>query len=105
MKKYFIRCLILHFSICAAYFLATSYEFVATKQPDPIGIGIQQLLCIFLQVIITLGYFMVIPWRGPDRKQYNTKILINIGAIVLAVAVIGSIDELLSDKLWSLHDR
>lgn len=105
MKRYFVRCSILHLAISALYFFATSYEFVVTKQPNPIGVGIQQFLCIFFHVIGTIAYFMIIPWKSGNKKLYNRKLLLNIGAIVLAVAIMATIDAQLSNKLWSLHDR
>jgi heme/copper-type cytochrome/quinol oxidase subunit 4 len=105
MRKYFIRCFVLHLTICTIYFFVTDLEFVVTKQPDPVGIGLQQLICTVLQLMITIGYFMFLPWNAANRRQNNARIFTNIGAIVLAVAILASIDSALGNTLWSLHDH
>lgn len=103
MKVYSIKTFFLHLAIAATYLAFTSSLFVVRRDPNPIGAGLQQWLCIFLHVTITLFVMLTFSGRTADKKGAAQKLLLHIAAIVLAIAPYSLFSNPIWNWLWSLR--
>jgi hypothetical protein len=102
MKSFSIKTLLLHFVIATIYVATTSYFFVIAKDPDPVGTGVRQWLCVFLHFFVTL--LITIPSKKTvDNSVGWTKTLLHLTFIILIVAVYLLFSSLLWQWLWRLR--
>jgi hypothetical protein len=103
MSTYSLKVLFLHSGIALAYFAVTDFLFVVAKDPNPIGTGLQQWLCIFLHFTITLFVMLTFLGRAADKRLAIKKVLIHTAAIVLVISVSLFLSNPVWDWLWSLR--
>lgn len=96
MNAYTIRVLIMHLVIASIYLSITSYLFVISKQPDPIGAGLRQWFFMVTHLSITIIVFLILLGRATNKQLVKKKFLIN--CLVISSIIIISI--LFSDPLW-----
>lgn len=96
MQLYALKVFFLHLIVATVYLTAICYEFVIEKDPNPIGAGLKQWVCIFLHLMITL-IIMAIVWnKANDKNIARKKFFVHF----LAVLFIISASLLISDPLW-----
>jgi hypothetical protein len=103
MKAYSLKTFLLHGAIVTIYFAVTSYLFVVGKDPNPIGAGLQQWLCVFLHVTITLFVMLTLLGKATDKKLATRKVVLHTVAIILAVSLYLLFSNPIWDWLWSLR--
>jgi hypothetical protein len=101
MKVYSVKTLLLHFAIASSYIAATSYLFVISKFPNPVGTGLRQWFFVFLHFTITLLIMLSFLSKATDKRKATLKLLLHLGAILLAVLALFLLSESLSEWLWS----
>lgn len=98
-----LKTFLLHLVIAATYIAFTSYLFVVRRDPNPIGTGLQQWLCIFLHVTVTLFFMLTLVAKAADKKLAAQKLLIHIAAIILAIAPYSLFSNPIWHWIWSLR--
>jgi hypothetical protein len=101
MKVYSIKTLLLHFAIASFYIAATSYLFVISKFPNPIGTGLRQWFCVFLHLTITLFIMLTYLGKAKDKRNATLKLFLHLGAIALVLLAWFIFDDPLSKWLWN----
>ena len=101
MKLYSIKTLLLHFAIATTYVATTSYFFVIAKDPDPIGTGLRQWMCIFLHFNVTLYILLTFLGKATNRKEARKKLWLHLAAVVLIVSLLLLFSNPLWEWLWS----
>jgi hypothetical protein len=96
MKVYSIKTLLLHLTIAFAYVSTTSYFFVIANQPNPVGTGLQQWLCIFLHLTVTLFMMLSFVGKATDKRDAKIKFCLHLASIVLIISTL----LLFSNPLW-----
>lgn len=96
MNAYTIRILILHLIIASIYLSITSYMFVISKQPDPVGAGLRQWFFMVMHLIITIIVFLILLGKTTNKRLVKRKFLIN--CLVITFIIIISI--LFSNPFW-----
>lgn len=103
MKKLLVKIFSLHLLVISIYLFVTSYLFITSKDPNPIGIGLLQWILFFLHLMITLLFCLFIPAKGKDKKYENQILVINISAIILWIGVYFILSLKIWELLWSLR--
>lgn len=103
MKNKIVTILILHLAIIVFYISITSYFFVVSKDPNPIGSGFQQVLLIILHVGITFFTCAFIWANSKDKKNARRVFIINICAVIFWVVVYITLSEKIDGYLWTLR--
>jgi hypothetical protein len=101
--NYVVKVLTLHLFIVLLYVTITSYEFVADKFPNPIGIGLKQWLYVTLHLLATITITAIIWRRSANKRTGRNKFMLNIGAIILWIGILLIFSNALSRWLWSLR--
>jgi len=103
MTKWVFKSIGLHLAIAVLYLGLTSYEFVASSYPNPMGVGIQQWLLIFAHIGLTGLVWLIIKHYAKNRKLIRKKmaiqLLIIVGIILLYLCLSGFVDS----WLWSFR--
>lgn len=103
MKAYSLKTLVLHLAIAVTYLTVTSYLFVIDRDPNPIGTGLQQGLCFFLHLVITLFIMLTYLGRSTDKKGAGKKVLLHTAAIILVAALYTLFSSPVWEWLWSIR--
>jgi hypothetical protein len=102
MAKYILKMTGVHLFVMLLYLTATSYEFVASPQPNPVGIGIQQWLLFIIQLVATAIIFGLLPSKM-DRSNSSKRLKYNISIVVVLFIFYLLLDNKISSWLWSLR--
>jgi len=103
MKLYTLKVFILHLSIIITYLAVTSYLFVVAKDPDPIGTGLKQWVCMILHLIITL-FIMKTRWsKSSDKNLAKKKFWVNFVIIIVLIITNLQLSNFLWEWLWSIR--
>lgn len=102
-QQYIIRSIVLHTIIFSTYMAITSYEFVVAKDPEPIGTGLRQWLCIFFHIAITMMIITGSRSKAKNRKISYKSLLIHLLIIILIISVYNLFESPLTRWLWDLR--
>jgi len=101
--NYSVKVFTLHLIIVLLYLGITSYAFVVAKDHNPIGVGLQQWLCILLHLLITITVMAMLWAKNTNKRAGRNKFLLNIGAIVLWIGITLVFSNAIWHWLWSLR--
>ncbi len=101
MKMYSIKALLLHLTLVCTYIAATSYFFGIAKDPNPVGTGLQQWLCIFLHGIVTLFIMLLFVGKATNKRNARVKLYVHLAAIGLIVSTLLLFSQPLWEWLWN----
>ena len=91
--------------VSVAYLLITSILFVQRKQPDPIGIGILQWVCIAIHIIILIITFSILALKSPRVKHIGKSILYSALGLLTPLTIYLLLSEPIWKVLWNLRDN
>ena len=96
--------LLVNLAVAVSYLLVTSLMFVYKKQPDPIGIGTWQWVCIVIHlVLILLTYLMIgIFKKQPKGSRYLFPYA--LAGFIIPIIIYFALIEPIWDTLWSMRD-
>jgi len=103
INYYNVKVFTLHLCIALLYLGITSFEFVVRKDPNPVGVGLQQWLCIVLHILATVTIMAILWTRNTNKRAGRNKFMLNIGAIVLWVGILLIFSNAIWNWLWSLR--
>jgi hypothetical protein len=105
MKYYWLKIFIVHILIATVYFGVTGYMFIHSKAPNPIGIGLQQWVCMILHLIITTVVMLLLSSKAIDKKIARTKIIANLIVVLLIIIVSAVLSNTFWHWLWELREN
>jgi len=94
--KFPLKQFLIHLLAALFYLGITSYWFVMGRDPNPIGIGFQQDICMLLHLIIAI----VIPIRSKYLKRSRTVNFLIVLAIIILYLLLSN---WIWNWLWSLR--
>lgn len=103
MKPFIFSVTMIHLVIVTLYVGLTSYIFVISKPPNPIGAGIVQWICIILHFLLTPIVAWLLLRKRDTGNVLTTKVLVNVFAVIFWVALFLSVSVALGRWLWSLR--
>jgi hypothetical protein len=103
MKSFILKVATIHLVIVVLYVSSTSFIFVVSAPANPIGMGLQQWLCIILHFLLTPWISWILLKRSNSGNILTTKILINVLTVIFWVIVFICFSSTLGKWLWRLR--
>ncbi len=103
MKNKILSILSIHLIILATYIGITGWMFIKYREPDPIGTGLQQLLCMIVHFILTAIICIVIRMNAAEKKAATISLFLNLGAVVFSMIMYLLLSNILSNFFWSMR--
>jgi hypothetical protein len=104
MGIYSLRVLGIHLTITLAYQAYFCYKFVVGRHPNPIGIGLFIVLCMFVHFFTALIVSMNNMSKADDRKTGMRKLVLNMLILVVVLASMLLFSTPVWGWLWDLRD-
>jgi hypothetical protein len=105
MNAYALRILVLHLTIALIYLSITSYVFVISKQPNPVGTGLRQWFFMFMHLIITIIVFSILLAKATNKPLVKKKFLINCLIVISIIIVSTLFSNPFWEWLWALRGK
>jgi hypothetical protein len=99
---YIGKVFLLHVFVLACYVTFTGYWFVVNNSPNPIGLGLQQLVCMIFHFLLTI-VITSIGGSASGGKLTIRKALIHTTILIVIVASYISLSPFIDEWLWSLR--
>ena len=93
---------LLHLVIASIYLGFTCYEFVVTRKPNPIGVGLQQVLLMIIHLAITLVIFSIILTKASRKKIPKLNLIINVLTVFTCCLIYIMFSNTVWRWLWQL---
>jgi cation transport ATPase len=103
MRKYILKIIAIQLSIILLYLGMTSYEFVVSREINPIGVGLQQWALIILHLLITIFVGLYRIHKSKDKKISKKKLLVNLLVIVIIILIYFCFSDIIWHWLWSFR--
>jgi uncharacterized membrane protein len=103
MQKNIIKIVVIQFLIILLYLGLTSYEFVSSRDLNPVGVGFQQWALIIIHFLVTgfIGLYMIS--KSKNRPTAKKKLMINLASIVVIILIYYCFSESIWHWLWSFR--
>jgi hypothetical protein len=103
MRKYVFKIVAIHLGIILIYLSFTSYEFVVSRELNPIGVGLQQWVLVILHFLITGFVGLYVISKSKDKRTAKSKLLIGLASIILIFLIYYCLSEMIWHWLWSFR--
>ena len=103
MQNYIIRIIAIQFLIILIYIGLTSLEFVVSREPNPVGTGLQTWFLIFGHLLVTIFVGLYVISTSKDKRLARNKLIVGTLSIIVIITIYLCVSGIIDHWLWTLR--